>query len=156
MEWYDQTFLSERLLWLQCGEQTRLGARPEALKMLEAYCNSLGKDKDDLGSGGRKTETGSNERVRKKGKPKVSNHVTPQNTDSVNIYRVPDTVCSSQQDRCRALPWWQLISDWCQSWKLYLCVLSPDPSLVRLPPDTPAQAHPVSYDSLCLLPLMAV
>ena len=109
------------------------------------------------GSGGRKTEKGSNERVHTKGKSRVSNRVTPQNTDSVNIHRVPDTVCSSQQDRCRvpALVT-QLISDRYQSWKLYLCVLSPDPSLVCLPPDTPAQAHPVSYDSLCLLPLMPV
>ena len=36
MESYDQTFISERLPWLQCGERTRLRARPEALKMLEA------------------------------------------------------------------------------------------------------------------------
>lgn len=48
MERYDQTFLSERFPWLQCGERTRLGARPEALKILAAYCKSLGKDKDDL------------------------------------------------------------------------------------------------------------
>ena len=39
---------------------------------------------------------------------------------------------------------------WYQSWKLYLYVLNPDPSLVCFPPDTPAQADPVSYDSLGL------
>ena len=120
--------------------------------------NSLGKDKDDLGKevvvGRLRRDPG---KVHKKGKPRVSNHETPQNTDSINIYRVPDTVCSSQQDRCMvpALVT-QLISDWYQSWKLYLYVLNPDPSLVCFPPDTPAQADPVSYDSLGLLPLMPV
>ena len=48
MELYDQTFISERLHWLQCGEWSRLRARPEALKMFDAYCNTLGTDKDDL------------------------------------------------------------------------------------------------------------
>lgn len=30
------------------GERSRLRARPEALKMFNAYCNTLGTDKDDL------------------------------------------------------------------------------------------------------------
>lgn len=65
-----------------------MGARPEAMRMLGAYRNNLSKDDDDpdwevvVG----RLKKGSNERVSKEEKLRVSNYMTIQNIDSKNIF----------------------------------------------------------------------